>query len=404
MNVLVFNPGSNSLKFELVAVRQLQTIPEEGRKLVSGSLENIGEKSTFSLLEKRRVVHQERIDAADYGAATRWVLNWLSSNEHTGRPGAARPDAAGHRVVHGGDYFTAPVRIDDDVIAKIEELEDLAPLHNAPAVNVIRAARESLGTSMPMVAVFDTIFHRSIPQRAGIYPLPFELARRHRIRRYGFHGISHEYLVQRYAQITHAPLESMTVITLHLESGCSACAVRGGRSIDTSMGFTPLEGLMMGKRSGDIDPSIVGYLARKEGVKVDEVEERLNKESGLLGISGRSHDTRELMKLIEFDERVRLALEVFCYRIRKYIGAYLTALGGAEAVIFGGGIGENTPFVRAQACEGLDWFGLKIDPLRNEETIDGEGRITTDDSRLHAYVIPSEEELLIAQQVAQCLS
>jgi acetate kinase len=404
MNVLVFNPGSNSLKFELVAVRQPQITPAQGRKLASGSIENIGEKSTFSFLENNRVVHRELIDATDYGAATRWVLNWLNSNKHLGWPGTAQLDAVGHRVVHGGDHFTAPVRINDDVIAKIEELEDLAPLHNAPAVSVIRASREFLRTNVPMVAVFDTVFHGSIPQRAAIYPLPFELARRHRIRRYGFHGISHEYLVRRYAQITNAPLESVTIITLHLESGCSACAVSRGHSVDTSMGFTPLEGLMMGKRSGDIDPSIVGCLARKEGVKVDEVEEWLNKESGLLGISGRSHDTRELMKLIEIDERVRLALDVFCYRIRKYIGAYLAALGGAEAIIFGGGIGENTPFVRAQACEGLGWFGLKLDPARNEEVVDQEGRITTDDSRVQAYVIPSEEELLIAQQVAQCLS
>jgi acetate kinase len=403
MNVLVFNPGSNSLKFELVAARQPQTTPDEGRKLVGGSIENIGEKSKVSLVENKRVVHQERIDTADYDAATRWVLTWLNSNKHLGRPGIAQLDAVGHRVVHGGDHFAAPVRIDDDVIAKIEELEDLAPLHNTPAVSVIRASREFLGANVPMVAVFDTVFHGSIPPRAGVYPLPFELARRHRIRRYGFHGISHEYLVRRYAQITNAPLESVTVITLHLESGCSACAVHRGRSVDTSMGFTPLEGLMMGKRSGDIDPSIVGYLARKERVKVDEVEEWLNKESGLLGISGRSHDTRELMKLIEIDDRVRLALEVFCYRIRKYIGAYLAALGGAEAVIFGGGIGENTPVVRAQTCEGLEWFGLKLDPARNEGVIDREDRITADDSRVQAYVIPSEEELLIAQQVAQYL-
>jgi acetate kinase len=276
-------------------------------------------------------------------------------------------------------------------------------LHNAPAVEVIRAVAEVPGRNLPMVAVFDTVFHRAIRPRASTYPLPFELARRHNIRRYGFHGISHEYLARRYAQIKNTPLENMAVITLHLESGCSACAVGGGQSVDISMGFTPLEGLMMGTRSGDIDPSIVGYLMRKERAEVRSVEEWLNKESGLLGVSGRSHDTRELMKLIDEDDRVRLALEIFCYRLRKYIGAYLAALGGAEAIIFGGGIGEDTPFVRARALDGFTWCGLTLDPARNEQVNNREGRITTDDSRLHAYVIPTQEGLLIAQQVHQCL-
>jgi acetate kinase len=403
MNVLVLNAGSASLKFEVIAVSSEHATPDQNRTLVSGIIEGIDKEARLSVLERKQVVHREKITASDFGEATRRVIAWLDAGAWHGVPPTGGLHAIGHRVVHGADRFTESAAIDDDVVARIEALEDLAPLHNAPAVEVIRAAQDVLGRDLPMVAVFDTVFHRTLPPRASTYPLPLELARQHRIRRYGFHGVSHEYLVRRYAQIIGQPIERVRVITLHLESGCSACAIRHGQSVDTSMGFTPLEGLMMGMRSGDIDPSIVGYLVRKERVDVSRVEEWLNKESGLLGISGHSHDTRELMKLIDKDERVRLALEVFCYRLRKYIGAYLAALGGAEAVIFGGGIGENTPFVRALACEEFTWCGLTLDPTRNEKTIDREGRITTDDSRLHAYVIPTQEGLLIAQQVLQCL-
>lgn len=402
LNVLALNAGSASLRFDVIGARPEAAL-EPQPILVSGIVEGIGEEATFSVTENKQVVGQEKMSASDYGEATRWLLAWLDSARWKGAPTTQELNAVGHRVVHGGDRFREPVVIDHDVVAAIEALEDLAPLHNAPAVEVIRAAQDVLGRGMPMVAVFDTVFHRTMPECARTYPLPLELARKHRIRRYGFHGLSHEYLVRRYAQITHTPVESVTIITLHLESGCSACAVRHGRSVDTSMGFTPLEGLMMGKRSGDIDPSIVGYLARQEGADVGRVEEWLNKESGLLGVSGRSHDTRELVKWLDKDERARLAMEVFCYRLRKYIGAYLAALGGAEAIVFGGGIGENTPFVRARALEEFGWCGLRIDPARNERTIDREGRITTDDSRLHACVIPTQEGLLIAHQVARCL-
>jgi acetate kinase len=210
-------------------------------------------------------------------------------------------------------------------------------------------------------------------------------------------------MMSRYARITNKPTESLKLITLHLESGCSACAISGGQSFDTSMGFTPLEGLMMGMRSGDIDPSIIGYLMRKEQIGIEQVEEWLNRESGLLGVSSRSHDTRELVKVIDGDENVRLALEMFCYRISKYIGAYLAALNGAEAIIFGGGIGEDTPLIRTLVCAPFDWCGLTLDSARNDQMINLEGRITTDSSRLHAWVIPVEEGLMIVHKVVQCL-
>ena len=395
MNILVLNAGSASLRFEVIALTELRNVSDK-RKLVSGMVEGIGDKATFSLLKNKETIQQENVAASDYDEATRHVLEWLA-NDHR-QDGAYQIEAVGHRIVHGGYRFTTPVLIDTDVIADIERLEDLAPLHNAPALECIRAARKVLGPDMPMIATFDTLFHQTIPQHASLYGLPWEIARRHHIRRYGFHGISHEYLVRRYAQMMNLRVEEVTVITLHLESGCSACAVRHGQSVDTSMGFTPLEGLMMGMRSGDIDSAIVGYLMRKEQVGIDKVEEWLNKESGLLGVSGRSHDTRELVRLSETDERARLALEIFCYRIRKYIGAYLAVLNGAQAIIFGGGIGENTPFVRARVLEELEWCGFTLDPVRNEQTINREGQITTDGSRLQAYVIPVEEGLLIADE------
>ena len=397
MNILVLNAGSASLKFEVITASKSSSLSNKC-KLVSGIVEKIGEEATFSLIKNKDTFHQENIAATDYDEATRHVLKWLHDDHSQNESTTHQFEAVGHRIVHGGDKFTQPVLIDSDVIAEIESLEQVAPLHNVPALECIRATREILENKVPIIATFDTIFHQTIPKRASMYGLSWEIASRHHIRRYGFHGISHEYLVRRYAQIMDMPVEKVTIVTLHLESGCSACAVRHGQSIDTSMGFTPLEGLMMGTRSGDIDPAIVGYLMRKEQVDIDEVDRWLNKESGLLGVSGRSHDTRELVRLIDIDERSRLALEIFCYRIRKYIGAYLAALSGAQAIIFGGGIGENTPFVRARVLEELEWCGLTLDPVRNEQTINREGQITTDSSQLHAYVIPVEEGLLIADQ------
>jgi acetate kinase len=403
MNILVLNAGSASLKFEVIATSN-DLLPSPECKLVSGIVEGIGERARFSLLQNKETILHQHIDAADYGAATHHIFDWLSHNPKQSKITADDLNAIAHRVVHGGDRFTDPVLIDADVMTAIEDLEELAPLHNAPALACIRSARKAVGKNMAMVAAFDTIFHRTIPEYAALYGLPWKLARRHKIRRYGFHGISHEYLARRYGQITNTPFEDVTVVTLHLESGCSACAVLNGQSIDTSMGFTPLEGLMMGMRCGDVDPSIVGYLSRKENVDVKKVEDWLNNDSGLLGVSGKSHDTRALMQLINEDERALLAMEIFCYRIRKYLGSYLAALGGAQAIIFGGGIGEDTPFVREQVLKDFEWLGLRVDVERNQQIINRQGRITTADSSVSAYVIPVEEGLMIARQTRQCLN
>ncbi|WP_414621323.1 acetate/propionate family kinase [Calothrix sp. CCY 0018] len=396
MNVLVFNAGSASLKFELIRADSEKPDLQQLHQVISCSIEHIGGDAVLSQLQDKKVIHKQQITANDYSTATQQALKWLNKQEISNK--FNKFDVVGHRIVHGANRFTAPILINDEVIAEIEALEELAPLHNANAVDVIRATHKLLGNKVPMVAVFDTVFHRDIPDFAHLYGIPFELSERYQIRRYGFHGISHQYMATRYAQITNTPKEKVDIITLHLESGCSATAIKAGKSIDTSMGFTPLEGLMMGKRSGDIDPALINYLATKEGVEVGEIEELLNNKSGLLGVSGISHDTRVLMKHFDTDKRVRLAMEVFCYRILKYIGAYLAVLGGAKAIVFGGGIGENTLFVRDRICSQLKWCGLMLDSERNQQTIDCEGKITSDDSGLHAYVIPVQEGLQIAQQ------
>lgn len=367
----------------MISVEPNTSTPDQGKKLVSGIIEGIGGDAVLAELSGKKAIHKQQITAHDYKDATLRALEWLDSGQ---APGVSlnNIDIVGHRVVHGAHEFSASVLIDEEVISKIEALEELAPLHNKPAVSIMRAARDKFDSNISQVAVFDTVFHRNIPEYAKLYAIPPELSERYKIRRYGFHGISHQYMMMRYAKITNRPYEEINIITLHLESGCSATAISGGKSVDTSMGFTPLEGLVMGKRCGDIDPAIIGYLARKEQTDIGEIENWLNKKSGLLGLSGLSHDTRVLMEQFDSNERVRLAIDVFCYRIQKYIGAYLSVLGGAEAIVFGGGIGENTIKVREKVCKAFEWCGLKLDSERNQKTIDIEGCISTPDSRLGA--------------------
>jgi len=400
MKILTLNAGSNSLKFKIVA--ESGSTEEFGYSLVSGVYDNIGKNgSIFKLLDGKRPTHKEEIEIRDHGHATELLLDWINhgNTKDRGIDGLRDVERIGHRVVHGADRFSGPTKITDGVIRQIEDLSDLAPLHNESALAVIRAAQSKIGSRIPMIAVFDTVFHQSIPDEAALYPLPVDLAKQHKIRRYGFHGISHKYLTHRYAQIESCPVHDVNIITLHLEGGSSAAAIRNGCSVDTSMGFTPLEGLMMGTRCGDIDPAIVTYLMRKEKLETADAENLLNKQCGLIGISGSSADTRELIKHLD-DERALLALKMFSYRVRKYIGAYLAALGGAEAIVFGGGIAENTPLVREWICEGLAWFGAILDRARNNQTIDREGAITIPDARVPVWVIPTQEGLMMAREVA----
>jgi acetate kinase len=400
MNILVLNAGSNSLKFEIVAAepRGSNQQLDFGRSLLSGSYDDIGKENTsFSLAEQ----NQEQVAAKDHGQAAELLLQWLRNGGAKAQSISGLNDIQriGHRVVHGGADFTGPTEINDQVISQIEALSDLAPLHNESALKVIRATRQAIPSSLQMIAIFDTVFHRTIPEETALYPLPPAISERHKIRRYGFHGISHRYMMLRYSQIVNRNPSELKLITLHLEGGSSAAAIRNGHSVDTSMGFTPLEGLMMGTRCGDIDPAIVTYLMRKENLDIGGVEKFLNKECGLLGVSQRSADTRRLLDTPN-EKSVQLALEMFSSRVRKYIGAYLAVLGGCDAIIFGGGIGENTSYVRERIARDFAWCGAILDQDRNSNTIDCAGPITTPDSSLPMWVVPTNEGLMIAHDVA----
>lgn len=407
MNVLVLNAGSSSLKFQIIAT-DLERIKEyKDDRICRGEVEGIGGEAIVKIRYRQDPGHTQTAPMRDMGAALDYLLRYIAS-DRSGIPeikSTADVHAIGHRVVHGGEMFKESTLIDDRVLKGIEDCIDLAPLHNPNNVKGILAARELFGQNVPQVAVFDTAFHHSIPEQAYLYAVPYHLYRRHRIRRYGFHGTSHRYVAFRYRALRNLTREQTNIITLHLGNGCSAAAIKAGNSIDTSMGMTPLEGLVMGTRSGDLDPAIVSVIARKEGMSSSEVDTLLNTQSGLLGVSGLTNDMRELQaELREHDDRrVRLAIEIFCYRARKYIGAFLAAMDGADAVVFTGGIGENSPDVRARICAGMEWAGLHLNEQKNQDTIGREGLISSDDSRLLVYAIPTDEELLIARDTVRVI-
>ena len=407
MNVLILNSGSSSLKFQVIAT-DLERIKEhKDDRLGKGEVERIGGEAIVTFQAGQQPRRKFTAPLRNISGALDYLVRYIASDESGIVEIQSSSDihAVGHRVVHGGERFTESAIITDDVLQGIEDCIDLAPLHNPNNIKGIQAARELFGKKLPQVAVFDTAFHHSLPEVAYLYAVPYHLYRQHRIRRYGFHGTSHRYVAYRYRALRSLTREQTQVITLHLGNGCSAAAIRGGASLDTSMGMTPLEGLVMGTRSGDIDPAIVNLIAIKEGLSTQEVETLLNTQSGLLGVSGLSNDMRILQSELKDhdDRRVRLAIDIFCYRARKYIGAFLACMGGADAVVFTGGIGENSPAIRAAICDGLQWAGLQLDDARNQETNGREGKISTDDSRLQAYVIPTDEELLIARDTVRCI-
>jgi acetate kinase len=407
MNVLVLNSGSSSLKFQLIATDLDRIKQNADERLCKGMVERIGGEAivTAQIGSKPRSVFTAPL--ADLAAALDFLVRWIASESSGISEVQSVSDihAVGNRVVHGGEMFSESAIITDEVLKGIEDCIDLAPLHNPNNVKCIQAARRLFGPKVPQVAVFDTAFHHTLPEQAYLYALPYHLYRRHHIRRYGFHGTSHRFVAYRYRVLNNLTREQTHVITLHLGNGCSAAAIRNGYPVDTSMGMTPLEGLVMGTRSGDVDPAVVNLIATKEGLSTHEVESLLNTQSGLLGISGLTNDMRVLQQELKEheDRRVRLAIEIFCYRAKKYIGAYLACMGGADAVVFTGGIGENSPDIRGRICDGLEWFGLKIDKGRNDRASGREERITTDDSKLHAFVIPTDEELLIARDTVRCV-
>ncbi len=405
MNVLVLNAGSSSLKFQVIATDLERIRQDRDERLVHGEVERFGEEAILTTQQRDGTPHKSTAALRDIPAALDFLLRWLASDQ-SGIPeirGLGDIHAVGHRIVHGGELFTESALITEEVLKGIEDCIDLAPLHNPVNIQGIVAARNIIGSKVPQVAVFDTAFHTSIPERAHLYALPYDLYLRHRIRRYGFHGTSHRYVAYRYRRLRNLSREQTHVISLHLGNGCSAAAIRSGRSVDTSMGMTPLEGLVMGTRSGDLDPAIVNFIAVKEGLSGHEVDGLLNSQSGLLGLSGLSNDMRTLQEELQRGEnrRVRLAIDIFCYRARKYIGSFLAAAGGADAVIFTGGIGEHSPEIRAAICQGLEWAGLRLDPEQNRKANGVEAPIAADGSTLLAYVIPTDEELLIARDTVR---
>lgn len=374
--VLVINSGSSSLKYQLLQ-------PDSGASIADGLVEQIGERNS---------------PIPDHDAALRSAFDDLASDGIDLK--TCGLVAVGHRVVHGGQSFYTPTILDDAVIAKLKELAPLAPLHNPPAVSGIEVARKML-PDFPHVAVFDTAFFHDLPAAAATYAIDRELAEKWRIRRYGFHGTSHEYVSQQAAQFLSRPLVELNQIVLHLGNGASASAIAKGRPVETSMGLTPLEGLVMGTRSGDIDPGIIGYLCRAAQMTIDDIESMLNHHAGVLGLAG-ENDFRRLREMIESqDSSAQLAYDVFIHRLRKYVGAYLAVLGRTDVISFTAGIGENAAAVRRDALSGLGALGIEIDEQRNSQSMSGPRRISADHSPVAVLVIPTNEELAIARD---CLS
>jgi len=393
--ILVVNCGSSSIKYKLFNAGSLTGI-------ASGLLERIGSRPAVLRHEVNGILTRSEVDVSNHRQGLEIILRVLLEAEPKAIDSLNEIVAVGHRVVHGGDTFFESTIVDEKVLEALKNWAHLAPLHNPPNIAGIEAAR-SLLPSVPQVAVFDTAFHQTMPEIAYLYAIPLELYEKLRIRRYGFHGTSHKYVAQKAAEILGEPIEKLRMITCHLGNGCSITAVKNGRSVDTSMGFTPLEGLVMGTRSGDIDPSIVFHLIR-EGFSPEQVEDLLNKKSGLLGVSGVSNDIRDVEKEAEAgNRRARLALEIFAYRAKKYIGAYAAVLGGFDVLVFTGGIGENDPLMRRMICDNMGFLGLSIDEEANKATVGRAGIISSKQSRVKVLVIPTDEELAIAEETRKCL-
>ena len=394
----MINSGSSSIKYELFDMRTRKPI-------AAGVLERIGERACV-----HRKTHSQDGNLAKPSTHKVRVANHREGmtlvSQHLSDTGLLAGDTLfgiGHRVVHGGEAFREPARIDEHVLSVIRDQIPLAPLHNPANVAGIEVALDTY-PDVPQVAVFDTAFHQSIPPVAFRYALPAECYEQHRVRRYGFHGTSHAFVVKQAAESLGRPSDSVNLITLHLGNGASAAAVRDGQCIDTSMGMTPLEGLVMGTRTGDLDPAIVFYLARTAGYSVDKLDNLFNRQSGLKGICGKN-DMREVLQLAaDGDARAELALQIYVYRIRKYIGAYFAILERVDAVVFTAGIGENSPDIRQRVCSGLATFGIRVDAQRNSETSSATREIQTADSVVRVLVVPTNEELEIADQTVACIA
>ncbi len=394
MNVLVVNAGSSSLKYQLLDTKTEQL-------LAKGLCERIGidGKIEHKLPDGRKMVKEATMP--NHAEAMKILVDTLTDKEYGCISSMSEIAAVGHRVVHGGDYFSGSVIVTDDVIAKLENCRDLAPLHTGPALMGIAGCTEVM-KDVPQVLVFDTAFHQTMPDYAYMYALPYEAYEKYKIRRYGFHGTSHRFVSAEMCKIL-GKVEGTKIITCHLGNGSSISAVKDGKSVDTTMGFTPLEGLEMGTRCGSIDPAIVTFLMEKEGFTPTEMSNYLNKKSGLLGVSGVSSDSRDIEDAIaKGNERAILANNIMVYEIKKYIGSYAAAMGGVDAIVFTAGLGENNPDLRKSACSDMEFLGVKIDDERNKKAFRQSDiiKISADDSKVDVYVIPTNEELVIARDTA----
>lgn len=395
MKVLVINSGSSSLKYQVLEI-------DCEKCLIKGLVERIGEDESDIEQTNGEKEYQVVAKIKDHEEALKEALKLILDPEYGCLKDLSEIDAVGHRVVHGGEKFFSSVLINEDVIKAIEENSDLAPLHNPPNLMGIKASQKVL-PQVPQVAVFDTSFHHTMPEKAYMYGLPYELYEKHKIRRYGFHGTSHRYVSKKASQMLGEDIKNLKIITAHLGNGASLAAIDKGKVVDTSMGFTPLEGLMMGTRSGDVDPGIIIFLLRN-GYSIDEVDNLLNKKSGVLGLSEISNDMRDIRKSIENgDKKAKLAYDVYVYKLAKYIGSYVTILKGLDVLVFTAGVGENDHDVRKDVCDYLEIFGVKIDEEKNNELNRKEGIISTDDSKVKVLVVKTDEELMIARDTKKII-
>ncbi len=411
VRVLAVNAGSSSLKFGLYDGSASTTRTDsasnagytpETRCVAKGAAQHIGSPDGTFRAQWNGQERIEPFEGSDHGHAARRIVRFL---RETGSIASGDPIVAAHRIVHGGAKYAETTIVDDEVLREISALSSIAPLHDGPACAALQVCRAELGDAFQTIAVFDTTFHARLPDYAGRYAIPFELAERHGIRRFGFHGLAHRWMAERFAALQEKNVDDLRVVTLQLGSGCSAAAIRAGRSVDVSMGFSPLEGLMMSTRSGDVDPAVVALLVERENVSAATVESWLNTRSGLLGVSGLSSDLRELQAAeLAGHERAKLAIDMFCHRACKYLGAYLAVLGGADGIVFGGGVGENAPLVRARIAGDLDRLGVVLDDFANASAVGTERKISAFDSRTAVWVIPVDEELLIARDALRYLA
>ncbi|MGM9992245.1 MAG: acetate/propionate family kinase [Candidatus Bruticola sp.] len=408
MNILVLNCGSSTVKFQIIQTDLEMMKNGTERCLASGNCEKIGSSEALYSMKATGTDGIKGVRSLqDHREAIIAIFDWIRSGKAgiEGVTGLQDIDAVGHRVLHSGELFNKSVLIDDEVLQGILGLACLGPLHQMAQYKGMLACREILGKDIPQTAVFDTSFHSTMEPKVFLYGLPYEYYEKYKIRRYGFHGTSHRYITHKYAELTNTPLDKVNIISLHLGNGSSVAAVKGGKCVDTSMGFTPLEGLLMGTRCGDLDASVLPFIMEKENLTPTQVDTLMNKKSGLLGISGLSSDMRDIEEAAASgNQRAKLALDMFCLRLVKYIGAYFAEMGGADAIVFTGGIGQNSPVVRAMTCAGLSCLGLNIDTDKNESLKRGSaGEISQSNSDKKIWVIPTNEELMIARDAVMCM-